>query len=151
MRLLLDTNILIDILRKREPYYERARLLAALGYLGEFELWFSISQATDLMYVLTGGGKPSLAEGAKNDIRSLRSFMHVCSVGESHLDWVANSSWDDLEDALVYQAACSIKADAIITRNGTDFLKSSIRVFDCDSFFDFMRRDRGLDYEEIAI
>ena len=61
MRVLLDTNIVIGFLWKREPFYDSTRLLMALGYLGEFELWMSPSQLGDLSYALTKGGKPALA------------------------------------------------------------------------------------------
>ena len=56
--ILVDTSVLIDYMSMRKPYYEKARLLMLLGSVGEFDLWFSSLQATDLFYVLTDGGKP---------------------------------------------------------------------------------------------
>ena len=52
-KLLLDTNVVIDYLNEREPYYEKARLLMIGGRVGEFELWISSSQVTDLVYILS--------------------------------------------------------------------------------------------------
>ena len=43
-KLLLDTNIVIDYLNEREPYYQKARLLMIAGRVGEFDLWMSSSQ-----------------------------------------------------------------------------------------------------------
>jgi len=148
---MVDTNVIIDVLRRREPHYGHARMLAALGYLGEFELWFSAAQATDVIYVLTGGGKRSEAERGKDSLRALRSFAHVCSVGETELDWAMESSWEDLEDALVYRCACVIKADAIVTRNKRDFARSSIPVYGCDELLSYLEKTRGIHYAEIEL
>ena len=53
MKLLLDTNVVIDYLHEREPYYEKARLLMTAGRVGEFSLWITSSQVTDLIYILS--------------------------------------------------------------------------------------------------
>ena len=47
VELLLDTNVVVDYLNEREPFYEKARLLMIGGRVGEFELWVSSSQVTD--------------------------------------------------------------------------------------------------------
>ena len=151
MRVLLDTNIAIDFLRKREPFHESARLLMALGYLGEFELWISPSQLGDLFYVLTKGGKPALAPAVAEELRRLEKFVHVCTLGEAEAVAALELGWDDLEDALVYQAARSLRADAIVTRNQADFAQSSIPVFDCDEFFAWCAKETGIEYAVIGL
>lgn len=148
--LLVDTNVIIDCLCKREPYDKPARLLLALGYAKELDLWFSSSQATDLIYVLSDGGKRSQAQEAKRVLSGLRRFMHVCAIDEADLDAALVSTWDDVEDALVHQAALKIRASAIITRNKRDFAQSSIPVFDCHDFFAQCEADEGVCYEEIV-
>ena len=45
MRLMLDSNIVIDYIKMREPFYASARKLVMLGFLAEHELWFSSAQA----------------------------------------------------------------------------------------------------------
>ena len=59
VELLLDTNVVVDYLNEREPFYEKARLLMIGGRVGEFELWVSSSQVTDLVYILSNGGRAS--------------------------------------------------------------------------------------------
>lgn len=151
MKFLVDTNILIDYLRKREPFYSTARKLMIVGFVKEAELWISSSQATDLMYLLSDGGQKSKANQAKHDLKTLRRFINIYSIGEKHFDAAIDSSWLDLEDALVYQAALEIKADAIITRNQRDFDKSSLKVFDCDELFAFLEKENDVSYEEVAV
>ena len=150
-RLLVDTNIGIDYVRRREPFYEKARLLMMLGCLRELELWVGMSQTSDLFYALSDGGRKSRAEEAKRDMRQLRRFLHVCSMGEQELDAAIDSSWSDVEDACVYQAALKIRADAIVTRNQADFAKSTLRVFDCDGLFAYLEAEEGFAYDEIGL
>ena len=135
MKLVLDTNILLDYLIQREPFYESAALVMELGFLGEFELWMSTSQITDLIYVITEGGKPKLANYAKGTMQQIRRFIHVYAIDEVDYDAVANSTWSDLEDAFIYEAARNIRADAIISRDKKGFQRSSIQVFTCEELF----------------
>lgn len=151
MRLLVDTNIVIDCLRKRQPFADSAKLLIALGKLGEHELWLSPTQLGDAYYLLTDGGKKSLVGKVRSELYSLREAMGVCSFGEQEADEALGLEWDDFEDALVYEAARSVRADAIITRNQKDFEKSAIPVFDCDEFFSWFAEEHGIRYAEIAL
>lgn len=149
MRLFVDTNIVLDYLDERPGFAGSARKLMVLGFLHELELWMSASQTTDLFYVLSNGGRASEAADARKALGQVRSFLRVCSLTEADVDAALDSAWDDFEDACVYQCAFRIKADAIITRNKSDFGKSSIRVFDCDELFAYLAEEKGLTYENI--
>lgn len=149
MRFFVDTNIILDYLDERPGFVDSARKLMILGFLQEFELFMSASQATDLFYLLTNGGRASEAESVKKSMRHARQFVRVCSLTEADVDAALESTWHDFEDACVYQCALKLKADAIITRNQQDFEKSSIKVFDCDELFAYLAEEKGLTYEEI--
>lgn len=149
MRCLVDTNIIIDHVKDRGSFGIPARKLMMLGFLHELELWVSSSQITNAYYLLSDGGKPSLSGKVKSSLKGVRAAVRVCSFGESDVDAALDSTWDDFEDACVYQCALRMKADAIITRNKSDFEKSSIKVFDCDELFAYLAEEKGLTYEEI--
>ncbi|WP_417060954.1 PIN domain-containing protein, partial [Ellagibacter isourolithinifaciens] len=117
IKALLDTNIAIDFLNRRELFYEQARLLMIAGRVGEFDLWIASSQVTDLIYILSEGGKPSLIPKARERIQGLRTFVSVFAVSEREIDKMLASSWKDPEDRLLFEVALSIQADCIITRN----------------------------------
>lgn len=144
MKLLLDSNIVIDFLAKREPFCEGAEKLMLLGKTGDHELWISTTQANDTFYVL-GEGKKSNAESVKQKMHKLKTFLRFCGLNEEGFLKVIDSSWADLEDACVYEVAVHLSADAIITRNKKDFEKSTIPVYDCDEFFEFMKT-LGVEY-----
>ena len=78
LKLFLDTNVFIDALAHREPFQQNAKLILALGILGEFELWMSATQATDVFYVLSEGGKASRTPWAKEQLKKLCQFVHAC-------------------------------------------------------------------------
>lgn len=149
MRVFLDTNILLDYFAHRDPFFVSARKLLLFSYVREFETWVSASQITDVFYLLTTGPQKISQEEAKCALRKLRTFVHVCSIGEEEVDAALRSSWDDFEDACVLQAALKVKADAIVTRNKKDFFGSPLRVLDCEELFRFMEEERGLVYDEI--
>lgn len=151
MKLFLDTNIVIDYLDERPNSLESTKKLMLLGILHEFDLWMGASQVTDAFYILTNGGRASQAESVKEDLRQLRKFIHICSLTEEDVDSVLTSAWCDFEDACIYQCASKIKANAIISRNKKDFKKSSIKVFDCEEWFDYLKETQGLLYEEYEI
>lgn len=149
-KLLVDTNVLIDFLSVRRPFYDEARLLMIAGRVGEFELWMTSSQVTDLIYVLSDGGRQALMPSVLERLRGLRTFVEVFAVGEAEVDRMLSSSWKDPEDALMFESALSLKADAIITRNAKDFESSLVRAMTAREFFDWLRDEQGVDYQEVA-
>lgn len=151
MKLLLDTDILVDFAIRREPYFEAAKKLMLLGYLKEVELWVGSSQVSDLVYVVTEGGKARLAQQARELLDKLFRFIHVYATDESDCAFMTKSDWPDLEDCLVFRNALGIKADGIVSRDKDGFAKSSIKVYDYDRLFDHMRDMLGLDYELVDL
>lgn len=151
MKLLLDTNVVIDYLHEREPFYRKSRLLMAAGRVGEFDLWITSSQVTDLIYILSEGGSRTLLPRVLEQLRGLRTFVNVHAVGDREVDRMLAASWKDPEDSLIFESALIMKADAVITRNQRDFESSVVKVVDCDEFFAWVRTEFDLDYDEAAI
>lgn len=151
MKLLLDTNILIDFAIRREPYFESAKKLMLLGYLKEVELWVGSSQISDLVYVVTEGGKVKLAQQGRELLAKLLQFIHVYATDEDDCAFVTRSDWSNLEDCLVYRSALGVKADGIVSRDVDGFVTSSIKVYGYEELFGYMKEVLDLDYELIEI
>ena len=153
MKIFIDTNIFIDYFAMRMPFYNSAKKLLAVGFLGEYEMWSGASQLTDIFYLLTNAKESErfTSQQAKEELKKLRQYVNICSLTQSDVDNALNSTWNDFEDACIYQCACKIKADAIITRNKKDFEKSSIHVFDCDEWFSYLKETKGISFDEIII
>ena len=109
MKLLLDTNVVIDYLHEREPYYEKARLLMTAGRVGEFSLWITSSQVTDLIYILSEGGKRSLLSHVLEQLRGMRTFVNVHAVSDREVDRMLAASWKDPEDSLIFESALEMR------------------------------------------
>ena len=149
--LLLDTNVVIDYLDEREPFCEKARLLMIAGRVGEFDLWITTSQMTDLVYILSEGGATGRMPRALERLRALLSFVNVYAATDRDIDRMLATAWRDPEDALMFEAALGLKADFIVTRNAADFESDLVPACDCDELFAWLERERGIRYDEIAI
>ena len=122
--LFLDTNIVIDLLCKRAPFYNDAVALFTMAYKQQVRLIVSpISYAT-VAYVL----RKRSAEEIRNLLANFRQLSHVALTDERVIDDAIAAQFPDFEDAVQYYSAIKAKADVIITRNGKDFVASKIPV-----------------------
>ena len=149
-RLLLDTNIVIDYLAQRQPFYVMARRLMVLGAIGEVELWISASQINDVFYIASEGGRTQLGQLVQERLRKCRAFLHICPLDERDVDVALEKDWDDLEDACVEVCANKLKADWIITRDA-GFRDSSIQAIDASRYFEWLKDKRGVSYTELTL
>lgn len=150
-KLLLDTNIVLDYLHHRDPHFEKARLLMICGRVGEFSLWISAAQVTDIIFIMTHGGKEKRVSEVLEKLRALRIFVNVCSVTDRDIDKMLATTWSDPEDALLADLALKMQADAIITRDKSFPKPGGIPVLNCDEFFDWISEEFGLNYTEVPI
>ena len=149
-KLLLDTNIIIDFIGERDPFNKDTELLMLAGRVGEFGLWIASSQVTDIIFIMTDGGKKSKVPEVLEKLRALRTFVNVYAVSDADIDKMLATTWSDPEDALLVDIALKMHADAIITRDA-DFPKTDmIRVHDCAGFFSWLEDEKGISYEEVA-
>lgn len=83
-------------------------------------------------------------------MRALRKMLRIYATDEEDYDAVAASTWEDIEDAFVFQTAMKVKADAIITRDASGFSRSSIPTFTCEELFIHLADEMGLEYGTTA-
>lgn len=122
--LFLDTNIVIDLLEKREPYcYDVVRLFT-MSYYKQINLFISPITYSTAAFLLRKHG----SNGVRDLLSNIRQLTRVSSTDEHTVDNAIASQFDDFEDALQYYSAIQANADIIITRNGKDFKNSKIPV-----------------------
>lgn len=151
LKLLVDSNIAIDYLNKRDPFFEKARMLMLCGRVGEFSLWMASSQMPGLMYVLSDGGKESLIPPVLERLRTMRNFVNILAVDDSAIDAMLATTWPDPEDALLLNLALIMKADAIVSRDKKfkERAQGLIPVHSCEELFDWLKQERNLEYAEV--
>lgn len=91
MKLLIDTNVLLDSLLSRQPFADSADLLMELGAAKEFNLYMSASQFADAAYILSEGGRKSQIAAACNVLRETRKAVRIAMLDESDVDAVLAS------------------------------------------------------------
>lgn len=131
-RLFIDTNIVIDLLAKREPFYDEAARLFTLADKKKIRLSVSALTFANTNYILLQSKKP---DEAKLILRKLKLIVQVLSLDEKIVALSLNDSYfNDYEDALQYYTALENGAEAIITRNLKDFQKAKLPVMTAGQF-----------------
>ena len=126
MRVLVDTNVVLDVLQGRPAFVNDATLIFDLVERGIVTGLLCATTITTLAY-LTGKtlGKASAAK----QIRQLLVLFEVAPVTRAVLDAALASKTSDFEDAVLAEAALQAGAQAIITRNLRDFAHSPVRAY----------------------
>ncbi len=147
MRLFLDTNVVLDYLLRRKPFYRSARCVVLLGAVGEVDTYISASSVTDINYFLKkefGGVR------AQEIIETDLDFLKLAPVTQSEVQAAISRRWQDFEDAVIAACAETIKADFIVTRNQKDFALSKIRALSPDELLQWFESN-NITYEVIDL
>lgn len=130
--LYLDTNIVLDLLANRDPFYADAARLFSMADKKEIRLSVSALTFANTNYILLQSKKP---EEAKQILRKLKLIVQVLPLDEKIIELALNDTdFKDYEDALQYLTAIENGADALITRNLRDFRKANIPVLTADQY-----------------
>jgi len=120
---LVDTNIVLDVLARREPFLVAAQRIFDLSAEGEVGGYLCATTLTSIQYLLR---KRAGAAAALRSIRELLSLFAIAPVDQAVLIAATNNAMKDFEDAVLLEAARRVKANVIITRNVKDFAHSDI-------------------------
>ena len=145
MKLLIDTNVLLDVFLCREQFVADAKKLFIMKQFRDAELWIAAQSYTDLYYV---GSKAHGSARMQEILKEVFPLLNVCSIDGADISNALDEKWEDFEDCLIWRAAKKIKADYIVTRNVADFTCSDIPVLTPGEFFSTMEAEQNLVYEE---
>ncbi|HUW46379.1 MAG TPA: PIN domain-containing protein [Dehalococcoidia bacterium] len=124
-KVFIDSDIVLDLLCKRKPFYEYAAELFTLGDTKKIELITTSLVFANVYYILR---KIVGIEKAKELLRKLRLMISVVSVEEKIIDLALNSSFSDFEDALQYFTARENSIKILVTRNIKDYKEKDIII-----------------------
>ena len=140
-RLFVDTNIVIDLFAKREPFYNEAATLFSLADTKKLLLNVSALTFANANYILLQSKKQ---DETKLILRKLKLIVSVVSLDEKIVGLSLNDNdFKDYEDALQYYSALDNGAEAIITRNLRDFKKSKLPVMTAAQFLKNFLKDKS--------
>ncbi len=127
MKLMIDTNIVLDVLLKREPFYESSYKILELTEKDNISEYISATSLTDIYYIANRQlhNKTLVLELINN----LLKLVHIAGVNEQEIILALKLGWKDFEDAVQYSSAKTINANYIVTRNPSDYIDSKIYLF----------------------
>ena len=125
-KLLIDTNIIIDLLAKREDFYRDAQELFTLADEKNISLFISSLTFVNTHYVLS---KYLNANEALKTLIKFKVLIKVLALDDKIIELAMTSNFKDFEDAIQYYTALDNKLDIVITRNKKDFKSSKLPVF----------------------
>jgi len=124
-RIFVDSDIILDLLCKREPFYEYAAEVFTLGDTNKIELVTTSLVFANVFYILR---KILGIDKAKELLRKLRIMINIVPVEEKTVDLALNSKFADFEDGLQYFTARENKIGIILTRNVKDYKEKEILI-----------------------
>lgn len=129
-KLLVDTNIVIDLLAKREPFHIEAAELFSLADKKQVQLYVNSLTFANTYYILN---KNTDAKTARSVLRKFKTLIIVLNIDDKIIELSLNdSNFNDFEDAIQYYSAFNL--DIILTRNFKDFKKSQLPVMTARQF-----------------
>jgi predicted nucleic acid-binding protein len=127
VKVLFDTNVILDVLLEREPHIDAAAKLFALADNGRINGCICATTATTIYYI---AAKSFGARRARDQVHGLLGLFEVAPVGKDVLDGALDIDFSDYEDAALHEAARAAGATVIVTRDRDDFANAAIPVLD---------------------
>lgn len=129
MKILFDTDVVLDVLLDRPPFVEAALLLFNRAEQKAIQGYLCATTITNIYYI----ARPRVGKAvALNRIRELLNIFEIALVNRSVLSMAVDGSFSDFEDGVLYESARRVGAEFIVTRNASDFEKAEIPVYSPD-------------------
>ena len=135
IRVLFDTNIVLDVLLARKPWADESRLVWKAISDGFITGFITATTVTNLFFIMN---KISGETKAKQAIQTCLNTFEICLVNRYTIELATTYSGSDFEDNV--QIACAVQSqlDGIITRDKNGFLASPIRIFTSQEFIVYL-------------
>lgn len=139
MKILIDTNIVIDALTSREPWSEHAEKIFLMAANNSIDMYITAGSATDIYYLIRKHLHNT--ETARQIMGKLYSLVGIIEVkGEDLIDALA-SPITDYEDAVVEQVARRSDMECIVTRNQKDYEAGLTQIYSPEDFVRFLEQE----------
>jgi predicted nucleic acid-binding protein len=126
LRILFDTNVLLDVMLDREPYAETSAEVLSRVESGDLTGCICATTVTTIHYL---AARAVGSERALVEIRKLLSLFEIASVNRAVLETALDLGFPDYEDAVLHEAACGVDAQGIVTRNSRHFKNATLPVY----------------------
>jgi predicted nucleic acid-binding protein len=124
-KVMIDLNVILDVLQKKDPVYETSAAILAAAEIGHIQGYIAAHRVTTLFYLIQKGKSSS---EARSTITNLLQFLKISSVDQASIEQALNLDYRDFEDAVQMMSAVQSKADYLITRNIKDYQPALLPV-----------------------
>ncbi|OGV34716.1 MAG: hypothetical protein A2020_00255 [Lentisphaerae bacterium GWF2_45_14] len=131
MKIFIDTNVLLDVLAERRPFYDASAEIISLFEKDQAEGFISAMSFNNTHYILR---KRIGKNRAIKAMRTLLDTFHVVSLDEKILNRTIDADFGDFEDGIQFFSAIRSSADYLITRNVKDFPHRDIPILAPEEF-----------------
>ena len=138
MKLFFDTNILIDLLTERSPFYDDAKTIVGMCDRGEAHGVFASFSVCNIIYILRKGFNP---KELRECISELSNILEMLDTRAAEVKAALEGDDSDFEDAVQRICAEENGADVIITRDKDGFANATIPVMTPTEFLDKIERE----------
>ncbi|MDZ7968518.1 MAG: PIN domain-containing protein [Nostoc sp. DedSLP03] len=125
MKVLLDSNVILDVALERQPFFGNSETVVSFVEAGQIEGYICASSFSDIYYIIRKDKDRNLA---LEFLREIVTFCQVATVDSTTINMALNLNFRDFEDAIQYSSAVVNHLDAIITRNPRDFPVATPRI-----------------------
>ena len=132
-RILVDTNIVLDLLAERKEFITEAQELFTLSDKKELKLYVSSLTFANTYYILSEKMKLS---NARKILRKFKVLVEVLPMDDKVIDLSLESDFNDFEDAIQYHTAIENGIEIILTRNLKDFKTAKIPVLTAKNYIE---------------
>ena len=137
-KLLIDTNVVLDLLAKRNPFYQSSAQIFSLADKDKLKLSINSLTIANTNYVLS---RLKTTTEAKEILRRIRVLVKIVSLNDKIIDLALNdNNFSDFEDGLQYYSAIENNLDIIITRDLKGFKNSKVPVMTPDEYLTSMKQ-----------
>ena len=136
-KVFVDTDITLDLLSNREPFYIHSANLFSAADKGEIEIYVSSLSFANLNYILSN---QFAAEQAKKKLLKFKTLVKVLPVTDKVVDLALSSDFKDFEDGIQYFTATENNIKILLTRNLRDFKTAEIPVMTAEQFLKGRRK-----------
>jgi len=135
-RVLFDTDINLDYVLERRPFFVEAEKIFLELAQNKFEAYIADITAINIYYI---GRKEKGRDATLKELEKLLKLVKICPADSIILQKAISSPISDYEDAVQHECAVAENLDAIVTRNTKDFISSSIKVYSPVDFLQFLQ------------
>ena len=127
MKVIVDTNVVLDVLLARKPFVQSAASVFALVEQSRIDAFLCATTITTVDYLLN----QSLSRAAaRKALHRLLELFKVAPVNRPVIEEALQSKMVDFKDAVLAHAGSLVDVDAIVTRNTKDFRQATIKALD---------------------